>query len=96
MFPLLQDSSSNSQVNKLLPGLDKIMQSYAGSSNSEASVYGHSQPVGPSPSTTQEYVLSPVSSSMTLFAHHTQAADNPNYISTLASRIGQLSQWITQ
>ncbi|KAJ9048302.1 hypothetical protein DSO57_1036383 [Entomophthora muscae] len=41
-------SSSNiNQVNKLFPGLDKIMQGYAGSFNSEASAYGHSQPTGP-------------------------------------------------
>ncbi|KAJ9073628.1 hypothetical protein DSO57_1014237 [Entomophthora muscae] len=58
---------NNNQVNKLFPGLDKIMQGYTGSSNSEASVYDHSQPAGPSPSTTQECVLSPVSSSMALF-----------------------------
>ncbi|KAJ9068430.1 hypothetical protein DSO57_1028698 [Entomophthora muscae] len=43
-------SFNNNQVNKLFPGLDKIMQGYTGSSNSEASVYGHYQPSGPSPS----------------------------------------------
>ncbi|KAJ9076667.1 hypothetical protein DSO57_1023992 [Entomophthora muscae] len=71
------------------------MQGYAGSSNSEASLYGHSQPAGPSASTTQECVLSPASSSMALFAHHTQAAANPNHISTMASGTSQLSQGTT-
>ncbi|KAJ9058451.1 hypothetical protein DSO57_1012249 [Entomophthora muscae] len=71
------------------------MQGYTGSSNSEACVYGHSQPSGPSPSTTQECVLSPAYSSMALFAHHTQAAANPNHISTMASRTSQLSQGAT-
>ncbi|KAJ9083848.1 hypothetical protein DSO57_1030514 [Entomophthora muscae] len=65
-------SFNNNQVNKLFPGLDKIMQGYTGSLNSKASVYGHSQPTGPSTSHTQEYVLSPASSSMALFAHHAQ------------------------
>ncbi|KAJ9084154.1 hypothetical protein DSO57_1027282, partial [Entomophthora muscae] len=63
-------SSSNSQAKKLFPGLEKITQGYSGSSNSEASVYGHSQPAGSFPSTTQECVLSLMSSSMALFAHH--------------------------
>ncbi|KAJ9070257.1 hypothetical protein DSO57_1010079 [Entomophthora muscae] len=67
-------SFNNNQVNKLFPGLDKIMQGYTGSLNSEASVYGHSQPAGPAASTTQECVLSPATSSMALFAHHAQAA----------------------
>ncbi|KAJ9077964.1 hypothetical protein DSO57_1011500 [Entomophthora muscae] len=71
-------SSNNNQINKLFPGLEKIMQGYTGSSNSEAPLYGHSQPAGPSASTTQECVLSPASSSMALFAHHAQAAANPN------------------
>ncbi|KAJ9057826.1 hypothetical protein DSO57_1019004 [Entomophthora muscae] len=50
------------------------MQGYAESLNSEASVYGHSQPAGPSASTTQECVLSPATSSMALFAHHCQGS----------------------
>ncbi|KAJ9082183.1 hypothetical protein DSO57_1006919 [Entomophthora muscae] len=79
-------------MNNLFPGLGKIMQGYAGSFNSEASVYGHSQPTCPSPSTIQECVLSPASSSMALFAHHTQTAVKPNHVSTLASIIGQFSQ----
>ncbi|KAJ9061356.1 hypothetical protein DSO57_1021541 [Entomophthora muscae] len=81
---------------QMFPCLDKIMHGYAGSSNSEASVYGNSQPACSSPSTKQECVLSPVSSSMALFAHHTQTAANPNHVSTLASGIGQLSQGVTQ
>ncbi|KAJ9058419.1 hypothetical protein DSO57_1012447 [Entomophthora muscae] len=76
-------SSSNSQVNKLFPGLDKIAQGYAGSSNSEASVYGRSQPSGPYPSTTQECVLSPVSSSMALFAHHAVMDNIPDYLNSV-------------
>ncbi|KAJ9059211.1 hypothetical protein DSO57_1004838 [Entomophthora muscae] len=71
------------------------MQGYAGSSKSEDSVYGHTQTTGPSPITTQECVLSPTSPSMALFAHHTQAAANPNHVSTLTPRIGQLSQRVT-
>ncbi|KAJ9085551.1 hypothetical protein DSO57_1012788 [Entomophthora muscae] len=71
------------------------MQGYTGSSNSEASLYGHFQPTGPSPNTTQECVLSPASSSMALFAHHPQAAANPNHISTMASGTSQLSQGAT-
>ncbi|KAJ9056357.1 hypothetical protein DSO57_1034011 [Entomophthora muscae] len=84
-------SFNNNQLNKLFPGLDTFMQGYAGSLDGEASVYGHSQPAGPSLSTTQECVLSPVSSRMALFAHHAQAAANPNHIATLASRINQVS-----
>ncbi|KAJ9068529.1 hypothetical protein DSO57_1027790 [Entomophthora muscae] len=57
-------SFNNNQVNELFPGLGKIMQGYTGSLNSEASVYGHSQPAGPSASPTQESVLSPETSSM--------------------------------
>ncbi|KAJ9061832.1 hypothetical protein DSO57_1016765 [Entomophthora muscae] len=57
-------SFNNNQVNKLFPGLNKIMQGYTGSLNGEASVYGHSQPAGPSASPIQESVLSPASSSM--------------------------------
>ncbi|KAJ9065633.1 hypothetical protein DSO57_1017387 [Entomophthora muscae] len=87
--------SNTNQVNKLFPGLDKIMQGYAGSLNGEASVYGHSQPAGPSASTTQECVFSPASSSMALFAHHTQAAANPNHIAALASVINQVSHGAT-
>ncbi|KAJ9060809.1 hypothetical protein DSO57_1026857 [Entomophthora muscae] len=39
-------SSNTNQVNELFPGLDIFMQGYPGSFNSEASVYGHSQPAG--------------------------------------------------
>ncbi|KAJ9086224.1 hypothetical protein DSO57_1006426 [Entomophthora muscae] len=60
------------------------MKGYAESFNSKASVYSHSQPPGPSPSTTQECVLSPVSSSMALFAYHAQAVANPDCVSALA------------
>ncbi|KAJ9074449.1 hypothetical protein DSO57_1006099 [Entomophthora muscae] len=67
-------SSNTNQVNELFPGLDKIMQGYTGSLNGEAPVYGHSQPAGPSASTTQECVLSPLTSSMALFAHHCQGS----------------------
>ncbi|KAJ9085884.1 hypothetical protein DSO57_1009724 [Entomophthora muscae] len=59
-------SFNNNQVNELFPGLDKIMQGYTGSLNGKASVYGHSQPTGPSASPTQESVLSPSTSSMAL------------------------------
>ncbi|KAJ9086027.1 hypothetical protein DSO57_1008257 [Entomophthora muscae] len=72
------------------------MQGYAGSSNSEASVYGHSQPTGLSASTTQECVLSPATSSMALFAHHAQASANPNALSAMASRTSHLSHGVTQ
>ncbi|KAJ9061699.1 hypothetical protein DSO57_1018117 [Entomophthora muscae] len=75
----------------IFPGLDKIMQGYTESSNSEFSLYDHSQPSGLSPSTTQECFISPASSSMALFAHHTQAAANPNHVSTLTSGIDQVS-----
>ncbi|KAJ9066440.1 hypothetical protein DSO57_1009425 [Entomophthora muscae] len=88
-------SFDNKQINKLLPGLDKITQGYAVSSNSDTSVYGHSQPAGPSSSTTYECVFSPKSSIIALFAHHAQAAANPNNVSTLASIIIQLSQGVT-
>ncbi|KAJ9049573.1 hypothetical protein DSO57_1023147 [Entomophthora muscae] len=80
----------------MFPGLDKIMQGYAGSLNGEASVYGHSQPTDPSTSPTQECVLSPATSSMTLFAHHAQAAANPNPVSTMASGTSHLSHGVTQ
>ncbi|KAJ9082702.1 hypothetical protein DSO57_1002219 [Entomophthora muscae] len=53
----------------ILTGLEKIMQGYTGSSNSKASVYGHSQPAGPSARTTQESVLSPATSSMAVRAN---------------------------
>ncbi|KAJ9054652.1 hypothetical protein DSO57_1011883 [Entomophthora muscae] len=76
------------------PGLDNIMKGYTGSSISEASFYGHSQPACPSPSTTQECVLSPASSSMALFSHHTQAAANQNPLSVMASRTSYLSQGV--
>ncbi|KAJ9050193.1 hypothetical protein DSO57_1016694 [Entomophthora muscae] len=66
-------SFNNNQVNKLFPGLGKIMQGYTGSLNSEASVYGHSQPAGPSASTNKECVLSPASSSMALVVIHMDA-----------------------
>ncbi|KAJ9057358.1 hypothetical protein DSO57_1023452 [Entomophthora muscae] len=89
-------SFNNNQVNKLFPGLDQIMQGYAGSLNGEASVYGHSQPAGPSASTTQECVLSPATSSMALVAHHAQAATNPNPLSTMASGTSHLSHGVTQ
>ncbi|KAJ9076017.1 hypothetical protein DSO57_1030155 [Entomophthora muscae] len=72
------------------------MQGYAGSLNSEASVYGHSQSTGLSASTTQECVLSPANSSMALFAHHAQAAANPNPLSAMASKTSQLIQEATQ
>ncbi|KAJ9073205.1 hypothetical protein DSO57_1019097 [Entomophthora muscae] len=78
-------SFNNNQVNELFPGLDKIMQGYAGYLNSKASVYGHYQSSGPSPSPTQESVLSPTTSSMALFAHHAQAAANPNPLSAMTS-----------
>ncbi|KAJ9060810.1 hypothetical protein DSO57_1026858 [Entomophthora muscae] len=51
---------------------------------------------GPSTSTIQECVLSPASSSMALFAHHAQSAANPDCVSTLASRISQVSHGVTQ
>ena len=89
-------SFNNNQVNKLFPGLDKIMQGYTGSLNSEASVYGHSQPTGPSASPTQESFLSPATSSMALFAHHAQAAANPNPLSAMASRTSHFSHGVTQ
>ncbi|KAJ9067717.1 hypothetical protein DSO57_1036347 [Entomophthora muscae] len=82
-------SFNNNQVNKLFPGLDKIMQGYTGSLNSEAYVYDHSQPAGPSSSTTQECVPSPASSSMALFAHQAQAAANPNPLSAMALKSSQ-------
>ncbi|KAJ9060754.1 hypothetical protein DSO57_1027473 [Entomophthora muscae] len=72
------------------------MQGYTGSLNGEASVYGHSQPAGPSTSTTQECVLSPASSSMALFAHHAQAAANQNPLSVMASGTSHLSHGVTQ
>ncbi|KAJ9068069.1 hypothetical protein DSO57_1032408 [Entomophthora muscae] len=71
-------SSNSIQANQLLPGPDKVMQGYTGSFNREASVYGNSQPTGPSPTTTQECVLSPASSSIPLFAHCAHAAINQN------------------
>ncbi|KAJ9070927.1 hypothetical protein DSO57_1002554 [Entomophthora muscae] len=71
------------------------MQGYTGSLNSKASVNGHSQPAGPSTSTTQECFLSPASSSMALFAHHAQAVTNPNHISTMTSGIDQVSHEAT-
>ncbi|KAJ9082537.1 hypothetical protein DSO57_1003696 [Entomophthora muscae] len=67
------------------------MQGYAGSINSEAAVYVHSQPASP----TQECVLSPATSSMALFTHHSQAAANPNHTATIASRIDQVSHGAT-
>ncbi|KAJ9086573.1 hypothetical protein DSO57_1002700 [Entomophthora muscae] len=88
-------SSNNNQVIKLFPGLEKIMQGHTGSSNSEASVYGHTQPAGSSPRTIQECILSLVSSIMALFAHHTQAAANTDCVSTLAFRIRQVSHGVT-
>ncbi|KAJ9075095.1 hypothetical protein DSO57_1039577 [Entomophthora muscae] len=88
-------SSNTNQVNELFPGLDKITQGYTGSLNSEASVYGYSQPAGSSASTTQKCVFSPLSSSMALFAHHAQTAANPNNIAILASRASHLSHGIT-
>ncbi|KAJ9049348.1 hypothetical protein DSO57_1025471 [Entomophthora muscae] len=89
-------SSNTNQVNELFPGLDAFMQGYAGSLDGEASVYGHSQPASPSASTAQECVFSPASSILALFAHHTQAAANPNHISTMAFRTNQLSHGATQ
>ncbi|KAJ9071138.1 hypothetical protein DSO57_1000144 [Entomophthora muscae] len=38
-------SFDNNQIEKLFPGLDKIMQGYTGSSNSEASLWGTCLPV---------------------------------------------------
>ncbi|KAJ9082039.1 hypothetical protein DSO57_1008467 [Entomophthora muscae] len=87
-------SSSNNQVNKVFPGLDKIIQGYTRSSNNEASVYVHPQLTGSSSSTIQDYVISPASSSIARFAHHTHAAANPNPIFTLVSEISQLSSRI--
>ncbi|KAJ9080468.1 hypothetical protein DSO57_1024629 [Entomophthora muscae] len=72
------------------------MQGYAGSLNSEACVYGHSQPAGPSASPTQESVLSPATSSMALFAHHAQASANPNPLSAMASGTSHFSHGVTQ
>ncbi|KAJ9058966.1 hypothetical protein DSO57_1007049 [Entomophthora muscae] len=69
---------------------------YTGSLKGEASVYGHSQPAGPSASTTQECVFSPATSSMALFAHHAQVAANPNPVSTMTSRTSHLSHGVTQ
>ncbi|KAJ9060336.1 hypothetical protein DSO57_1031883 [Entomophthora muscae] len=89
-------SFNNNQVNKLFPGLDKIMQGYTVSSNSEAFLYGHSQPAGPSASATQESVLFPATSSMALFAHHAQAAANPNSLSSMASGTSHFSHGVTQ
>ncbi|KAJ9074892.1 hypothetical protein DSO57_1001879 [Entomophthora muscae] len=89
-------SFNNNQVNELFPGLDKIMQGYTVSSNSEASLYGHSQPAGPSASATQESVLSLATSSMALFAHHAQAAANPNPLSAMASGTRHFSHGVTQ
>ena len=88
-------SFNNNQVNELFPGLDEIMQGDTGSLNSEASVYGHSQTAGPSASPTQESVLSPATSSMALFAHHAQAAANPNPLSAMASRTSHFSHGVT-
>ncbi|KAJ9077758.1 hypothetical protein DSO57_1013606 [Entomophthora muscae] len=89
-------SFNNNQVNELFPGLEKIMQGYAGSLDGEACVYGHSQPVGPSESPTQESVLSPATSSMALFAHQAQAAANPNTLSAMASGTSHFSHGVTQ
>ncbi|KAJ9071795.1 hypothetical protein DSO57_1033518 [Entomophthora muscae] len=89
-------SFNNNQVNKLFPSLDEIMQGYARSLNSEASVYDHSQPTGPSASVTQETVLSPATSRMALFAHHAQAAANPNPLSAMASGTSHFSHGVTQ
>ena len=89
-------SFNNIQVNNLFTGLYKIMQGYAGSLNSEASVYDHSQPAGPSASPTQECVLSSATSSIALFAHHAQAAANPNPLSAMASGTSHFSHGVTQ
>ncbi|KAJ9062708.1 hypothetical protein DSO57_1007879 [Entomophthora muscae] len=72
------------------------IRGYTGSLNGEASVYGHSQPAGPSASPTQECVPPPATSSMALFAHHAQAATNPNPESTMASGTSHLSHGVTQ
>ncbi|KAJ9083825.1 hypothetical protein DSO57_1030834 [Entomophthora muscae] len=86
----------NQHTKELFSGREENMQYCTESTSDEVFFYGIPQPMGPSPSTTQESFLSSSLFSMDLCVHHAQATINQNHATTLSFTSSQSSQDFTQ